>query len=620
MKKLITLLLLFTLVGFLSGNQVVITNDYEYIVSTGKTYNFNNGNPSNNIKYDRTNKIQIQNNKVIANPLKYHYAFFWNEADAFIGYYKTNKGIATNGAYLGQVNTQSIPLPLNAYSFALVRYDNDYVLVNGYTIEELFIDNNLAGVDPADFNDIPIAELNGLTLNEVFDDRKLTGTFNSGTTIGNIHSTTITDNPLNLRFDTSLPAINNVFIYAYARLRYTNASSTFINFTLNGTTSGSTLQVGIQDPAVSNQFYVLSGIVNPTNHVGNIQHRFNVVGGDATKTIEVDMNFGINYINLTALGIASLTKAQLDTYFSIYQNGVNATYYATDGNVSTVDGNYFAAGKNLIETLNFDVWTLVGTPTQPLQIVDNELIFTPINNQNFYFQNLNLIDGQSYSISAFAMSETTSLVRGAIINIRDINDNLILTLDFNNGLSNVYEYKSGTFTYQSGYIIKLSNRNSSFSGGQLKFKEIQLEQGSTATTFEAFATPTTTLNLTFLFGIGNEPDKATMDGYYAEYEEYLEYLYVCCNIFATQTISFETIYFDDGVSTEIERLGSILIFTLIGFTLMIFGFASKRRIFNLLAVGAFVVLGFLLIEFVGFIIILFGLIFVNVYYTFFGEL
>jgi hypothetical protein len=128
------------------------------------------------------------------------------------------------------------------------------------------------------------------------------------------------------------------------------------------------------------------------------------------------------------------------------------------------------------------------------------------------------------------------------------------------------------------------------------------------------------LNLTDIFGLGNEPNQATIEGYYDDYLEYLEYLYVCCNIFATQTISFETIYFDDGVSTEIERLGSILIFTLIGFTLMIFGFASKRRIFNLLAVGAFVVLGFLLIEFVGFIIILFGLIFVNVYYTFFGEL
>jgi hypothetical protein len=111
-----------------------------------------------------------------------------------------------------------------------------------------------------------------------------------------------------------------------------------------------------------------------------------------------------------------------------------------------------------------------------------------------------------------------------------------------------------------------------------------------------------------------------MDGYYQDYEDWQDYSFILPLAFNTQTISFETIYFDDGVSTEIEQLGSILIFTLIGFTLMIFGFASKRRIFNLLAVGAFVVLGFLLIEFVGFIIILFGLIFVNVYYTFFGEL
>jgi hypothetical protein len=179
----------------------------------------------------------------------------------------------------------------------------------------------------------------------------------------------------------------------------------------------------------------------------------------------------------------------------------------------------------------------------------------------------------------------------------------------------------GTFTtISNAYYYRINLPNLVSTPPPSFDNNYQLEQGGTATTFEAFATPTTTLNLTFLFGIGNEPDKATMDGYYAEYEEYLEYLYVCCNIFETQTISFETIYFDDGVSTEIEQLGSILIFTLIGFTLMIFGFASKRRIFNLLAVGAFVVLGFLLIEFVGFIIILFGLIFVNVYYTFFGEL
>jgi hypothetical protein len=64
----------------------------------------------------------------------------------------------------------------------------------------------------------------------------------------------------------------------------------------------------------------------------------------------------------------------------------------------------------------------------------------------------------------------------------------------------------------------------------------------------------------------------------------------------------------------------ILIVAAIGFIMMIFGFATKRRIFNLLSVGAFIVLGGLLAEFVGFIIITVGLVFVNVYYTFFGDI
>jgi hypothetical protein len=96
--------------------------------------------------------------------------------------------------------------------------------------------------------------------------------------------------------------------------------------------------------------------------------------------------------------------------------------------------------------------------------------------------------------------------------------------------------------------------------------------------------------------------------------------------------------FDDGVESETSyavgyalglsegedmETGSsllILIVAAIGFIMMIFGFATKRRIFNLLSVGAFIVLGGLLAEFVGFIIITVGLVFVNVYYTFFGDI
>jgi hypothetical protein len=438
MKKLITLLLLFTLVGFLSGNQVVITNDYEYIVSEGKTYNFNNGSESNNVKYDRTNKIAIQNNKILADPLKYHYAFFWDEADTFIGYYKTNKGITTSGEYLGQVNTQSIPLPLNAYSFALVRYDNDYVLVDGLTIEDIFIDSDNYFDNTKVWN-----ALNNQTTNEVFlNNNELSSTF----------------------YLTSLSFFEDVFFSFPVDIYFAHS---FIN----------------KSPVVANRITRLTTNVflstdNFDSFLGTINSTFSPPQGRVTINYLNDGSlneFYLVFIDVDDLGLTSLTQTQFDDFFKLYVNIEENNFIYTDGYATTF--------------------------INPTYVYDEKI-----------------------------------------------------------------------------------------------------------------------LNLTSIFGAGNEPDEATMDGYYQDYEEYLEYLYVCCDIFATQTISFETIYFDDGVSTEIEQLGSILIFTLIGFTLMIFGFASKRRIFNLLAVGAFVVLGFLLIEFVGFIIILFGLIFVNVYYTFFGEL
>jgi hypothetical protein len=479
MKKIYTLLLLFTLVGFLSGNQVVITNDYQYIITTEETYNFTDGDESNNVKYDRTNKIAIQNNKVLADPLKYHYAFFWDEADTFIGYYKTNKGITTSGAYLGEVNTQSIPLPLNAYSFALVRYDNDYVVVSGLTLKNIFIDS-----DNYFTNSIDWTTLNNLTLNELFINNNLVlnGDFNnssvwSAEVLATWDSFNINDsffvgfsqNTAALRF----PRVQQVKSYTASDSIYTyirDYQSTMLAFSTvifdPLTTTITNFLTGLENQTIAFQSSIVSIAATGTGFL-----RFNNATNNPLSLLTVDE---IGQINLTSLSLTALTKTNLDNYYNLHRN-----------------------------------------------VIENN------------------------------------------------------------------------FTY-SGYSTIFIN--------------------------PTYAYDEKILNLTAIFGATNEPIEATMDGYYDAYEEYLEYSFILPLAFNGQTISFETIYFDDGVSTEIERLGSILIFTLIGFTLMIFGFASKRRIFNLLAVGAFVVLGFLLIEFVGFIIILFGLIFVNVYYTFFGEL
>jgi uncharacterized protein YcfL len=393
MKKLITLLLLFTLVGFLSGNQVVITNDYNFIITQNSTYSFTVGTISSNTQLERTNKIEIQNNKVLADPLKYHYVFFWDEADTFIGYYKTNSGITISGAYLGQVNTQSIPLPLNAYSFALVRYNHDYVVVGGRTNKVLFEDNSLI----------------------------TNQTFGAGTTGW-----------------------------------LTSAAS--VIFTVdNGIGS-----VSLTGGSYQGIRQALTPI--PTNHV----IYYNV----KARSLTLSHNIQVNTAN------AGINEHTLTTTF-----------------------------------------------------------------QNFSSRNLWLEVYQDFFGIANVTANRTSLIDYAYI-----------------------------------------------------------------------------LNLTTIFGAGNEPTLATMNTYSTGYDIYLQYTHINPLTFANQTLSYETIYFDDGVSTEIEAIGSILIFTIIGFTLMIFGFTSRRRLFNLLSIGAFVVLGFLLIEFVGFIIILFGLIFINVYYTFFGDL
>jgi hypothetical protein len=525
---------------------------------------------------------------VLADPLKYHYAFFWDEADSFIGYYKTNKGIATNGAYLGQVNTQSIPLPLNAYSFALVRYDNDYVLVNGFTIEELFIDNNLAGVDPDDFNDIPIAELNGLTLNDVFQPNEYDNT-NDFTNIGTatmvgseIRVNTL--NPIGLSDNITIP--NNNLIYWYANFRNDNVANIGLRFRNTGTVLHS-LNLNISSLNGRLQSVILT--------TSNTIDQFEIVRNTSTDNNLFFTSLG--YVNLTALGITSLTQTQLDTYNSIYLNGVNATYYATNGNVSSVDGYYYAAGKNL-----FDGFIELGTIAGATGAKVSHPTFTRSENYTTIKQNT------QYTISSVDSSINNFLTQIYVFDINFVYIREITATATTGGKI----FNTGS---NAEYILFL-NRTTSFSDIRL----YQLEQGTVATAYEGYAAPTTTLNLTFLFGVGNEPNKATMDGYYQDYEDWQDYSFILPLAFNTQTLSFETIYFDDGVSTEIEAIGSILIFTIIGFTLMIFGFTSRRRLFNLLSIGAFVVLGFLLIEFVGFIVILFGLIFINVYYTFFGEL
>ena len=75
----------------------------------------------------------------------------------------------------------------------------------------------------------------------------------------------------------------------------------------------------------------------------------------------------------------------------------------------------------------------------------------------------------------------------------------------------------------------------------------------------------------------------------------------------------------EGQDMETGSSIIVLVLALMAFAMMLFGFTSKRRIFNLFASGLFIALGAILFEYPAFIIVTIGLVIVNVYYTFVSD-
>lgn len=64
----------------------------------------------------------------------------------------------------------------------------------------------------------------------------------------------------------------------------------------------------------------------------------------------------------------------------------------------------------------------------------------------------------------------------------------------------------------------------------------------------------------------------------------------------------------------------LLVVALLGMTLMIIGFTLKKRIFNLLSIGALVTLAIEFSASTGLLIMFIGLIIFNIWFTFWGDM
>jgi hypothetical protein len=192
--------------------------------------------------------------------------------------------------------------------------------------------------------DTPIEELNDLTLNELFiDNNELNGLTFLGQTsslllVDDIYILTIIS-PSNVN---RIETFQNLFIGSNV---YYVSTSIFPKYGVQ-----TFHQLGALNSApyivVPNIWNITSSII--TNPGNSFLFRYfhnsstNYVAGDIWKVKDFQA------INLTALGLTSLTKTQMDNYFDIYKNG---GYYEYDAVLNDLDMTDF-----IIISSSFVLW------------------------------------------------------------------------------------------------------------------------------------------------------------------------------------------------------------------------------------------------------------------------
>jgi hypothetical protein len=301
-------------------------------------------------------------------------------------------------------------------------------------------------------------------------------------------------------------------------------------------------------------------------------------------------------------------------------------YYKTDGNVSNINNYYYSATRNLFD--NLQPLAVGGIASNGSIFDTSPTTFTQTRENIITVVGTTATEGGWYTDSYIPVKPNTTY--------RIINHNVSVSTvgQYTNNLTWISRIVlfNGPVNFTTSSTTQFIRFDTRYNSNTTTTNDFFIFEGSTNITYEVYAQPTTLINLTDL-GL-TSVSLTRMNFYYNQFIAISAYIE-----------GYDDGYddgfdegFDDGVASDTSfavgyalglsqgedmETGSsllILIVALIGFVMMIFGFTTKRGIFNLLSVAAFVVLGGLLIEFVGFIIITFGLVLINIYYAFFGDL
>lgn len=300
MKKLIVLILLIGLSLTLSFTSYALeTINYNFIFYEDRVWDINDGSFNNDTNYWATNRVKIFENEITLNNLLFNHILFWDRNGVYLGYYNTTDGGYETTTYLGDTD-ETVVIPSNALYFALTAYE-------------------LAPLDTT------ITELNNHSLREVFEDGNLmispfSSNGNTGTISTNDGITTHTVTNIQSYAGISKTGLLNSGMNGHSLyIRY--EIKPFRNHTTVLYISNNTYSSGVS--AISGQYNLIR-----LKHTINYNNNSFVFYDNGALTTSMSIGSVTSYrniyvINLTSLGISSLTVSQMDYWYGVYQTILN---------------------------------------------------------------------------------------------------------------------------------------------------------------------------------------------------------------------------------------------------------------------------------------------------------
>lgn len=321
MRKILSLILILGIITGLSSLRILgatETINYDLQFINNKKWDINNGNYVNDTNYMATTRHRIVENDITLNNLNFHHILFWSD-NLYLGYYNTTAGGYENSKYLGDTGV-NVTVPVNATWFSLTAYklapnDLPQTIFNGDTLNDVFT---------VDYKTTPISTLNNQSLNTVFftnNNLILNPYFNT-----NLNSWSITAgvdiwnngilefNPTSM-FDSvnqSFTAVINNKYYAGMYGKSTLSNTYNMTVYKGGPTFDSWIS-GVS--TINNEYSFMSGIGTATQTTNRI--RVLQLVSTPLNTVYVDYFI---LLDITFLGIDTLSKAQMDSYFTLFQS------------------------------------------------------------------------------------------------------------------------------------------------------------------------------------------------------------------------------------------------------------------------------------------------------------